>query len=82
MVITRKYESPRKNHPLAESSTQKGDESLIDGDSNYDQETSTNETPRYISSKSESEENYIPRLFIGNIKEEESFLRKSPLKKL
>ncbi|KAI5434660.1 hypothetical protein KIW84_021475 [Lathyrus oleraceus] len=44
-----------------------------DSDNNSDQETSTKETPRSVSSKSESEDNYIPRLFMANIKEEDSF---------
>ncbi|KAI5427920.1 hypothetical protein KIW84_033083 [Lathyrus oleraceus] len=72
-TITRNYESPHKNHPLAETSTQKEDESSTDGDNNSDQEISTDETPIFVSSKSKSEDNYIPRLFVANIKEEESF---------
>ncbi|KAI5404564.1 hypothetical protein KIW84_051644 [Lathyrus oleraceus] len=44
-----------------------------DGDNNSDQETSMNETPRFVSSKLEYEDNYIPRLFMANIKEEDSF---------
>ncbi|KAI5428511.1 hypothetical protein KIW84_033480 [Lathyrus oleraceus] len=73
MEITRNCESPLKNYPLVESLAQKRDESSIDGDNNFDQETSTDETPRSVSSKSESEDNYIPRLLKANIKEEESF---------
>ncbi|KAI5434801.1 hypothetical protein KIW84_021568 [Lathyrus oleraceus] len=73
MAITRKYESPQENHHLAETSAHKEDESSIDSDNNFDQETSIDETPRSISSKSESEGNYIPRLFMANIKEEDSY---------
>ncbi|KAI5409459.1 hypothetical protein KIW84_055047 [Lathyrus oleraceus] len=73
MAITRNYESSQKNHHLVETPVQKEDESSTDGDNNSDQEISTNETPRSVSSKSESEDNYIPRLFMANIKEEDSF---------
>ncbi|KAI5416005.1 hypothetical protein KIW84_041158 [Lathyrus oleraceus] len=73
MAITRKYEPPQENHHLAETSAHKEDESSIDSDNNSDQETSTDETPGSVSSKSESEDNYIPRLFMANIKEEDSF---------
>lgn len=73
MAITKNYESSQKNHHLAETSAQKEDESSTDGDNNSDQETSTDETPRFVSSKSESEDNYIPRLFMANLKEEDSF---------
>ncbi|KAI5442728.1 hypothetical protein KIW84_011676 [Lathyrus oleraceus] len=73
MATTRNYESPRKNYPLAESSAQKGDESSTYGDNNYDQDTSNDGKPRSFSSKSESKDNYILRLFMENIKEEESF---------
>ncbi|KAI5391035.1 hypothetical protein KIW84_076048 [Lathyrus oleraceus] len=73
MAITRKYESSQENHHFAETSTHKKDESSTDSDNNSDQETSTDETPGYVSSKSESEDNYIPRLFMENIKEEDSF---------
>lgn len=73
MEITRNCESPLKNYPLVESLAQKRDGSSIDGDNNFDQETSTDETPRSVSSKSESEDNYIPRLLKANIKKEESF---------
>ncbi|KAI5428604.1 hypothetical protein KIW84_033560 [Lathyrus oleraceus] len=52
MTITRNYEYPQKNYPLDESSAQKTDESSTDGDNNYDQETSTDETSGSISSKS------------------------------
>ncbi|KAI5384292.1 hypothetical protein KIW84_071342 [Lathyrus oleraceus] len=72
MTITINYESPRKNYPLAESSTQKGDGSSTYGDNNSEQETSTDETPRSFSSNSKFEDNYIPRLFMENIKEEKS----------
>ncbi|KAI5423648.1 hypothetical protein KIW84_030028 [Lathyrus oleraceus] len=79
MAITRKYESSQENHHLAEKSAQKEDESSTDGDNNSDQETSTDKTPRSVSSKSEFEDNYIPRLFMENIKEEDSFFEeKSP----
>ncbi|KAI5434661.1 hypothetical protein KIW84_021476 [Lathyrus oleraceus] len=44
-----------------------------DSDNNSDQETSTEETPGSVSSKSKSKDNYIPRLFMANIKEEDSF---------
>ncbi|KAI5433556.1 hypothetical protein KIW84_020735 [Lathyrus oleraceus] len=47
-----------------------------DTDNNSHQETSTHETPRSVSSKSESEDNYIPRLFMENIKEEELLFEK------
>ncbi|KAI5432124.1 hypothetical protein KIW84_036030 [Lathyrus oleraceus] len=73
IAITRNYEYPWENYPLVESSTQKGDESSTDGDNNSNQETSTDETPRFVSSKSESKDHYIQRLFMENIKEEESF---------
>ncbi|KAI5429496.1 hypothetical protein KIW84_034183 [Lathyrus oleraceus] len=73
MAITRKYESSQKNHHLAETSAHKEDKSSTDSDNNSDQETSTDETPESVSSKSESEDNYIPRLFMANIKEEDSF---------
>ncbi|KAI5400362.1 hypothetical protein KIW84_065304 [Lathyrus oleraceus] len=73
MTITRKYESSKENHHLAETSAHKEDESSTDSDNNSDQETSTDETPGSLSSRSESEDNYIPRLFMANIKEEDSF---------
>ncbi|KAI5436983.1 hypothetical protein KIW84_023198 [Lathyrus oleraceus] len=79
MEITTNYESPHKNYHLVESSSQNGYESSTNGDNNSDQETSIDETPRFVSSKSESEDNYIPRLFMANIKEEECFFEeKSP----
>ncbi|KAI5444710.1 hypothetical protein KIW84_013112 [Lathyrus oleraceus] len=73
MAITRRYKSSKENHHLAETSGRKEDESSTDSDNNSDQETSTDETPGFFSSKSESEDNYIPRLFMANIKEEDSF---------
>ncbi|KAI5405968.1 hypothetical protein KIW84_052642 [Lathyrus oleraceus] len=73
MAITRRYESSQENHHPAETSARKKDESLIDSDNNSDQETSTDETPGSVSSKSEYEDNYILRLFMANIKEEDSF---------
>ncbi|KAI5403929.1 hypothetical protein KIW84_051178 [Lathyrus oleraceus] len=73
MAITRKYESSQENHHLTETSAHKEDESSTDSDNNSDQETSTDKTPRSVSSKSESEDNYMPRLFMANIQEEDSF---------
>ncbi|CAK8566538.1 unnamed protein product [Lathyrus sativus] len=61
MAITTNHESPQKDH--SESSKQKGDESFSDDDNNSDPESSSDETPRSFSTKSESEDNYFPRLY-------------------
>ncbi|KAI5439436.1 hypothetical protein KIW84_025001 [Lathyrus oleraceus] len=79
MTIARNYEYPQENYPLAESSAQMGDDSSRNSDNNSDQETSTDETPGSFSPKSESRNDYIPRLFMENIKEEESFFEEESL---
>ncbi|CAI8595172.1 unnamed protein product [Vicia faba] len=78
MAITGNCEFPQKSYSLAESSAQKEDESSSDDEKDSCQETSSDETPRSFSSESQSEVNYIPRLFMANIKEEDSFFEESP----
>lgn len=48
MTIIGNYEFPRENHSLAESSTQKGEDSSSDDNNDSYQDTSADETPRFF----------------------------------
>lgn len=78
MEITGNYDFLLEDHSPTESSTQKYENSSTGNNKDPHQSISNEETPKSFSPESKSEEDYIPILFMKNIKEEEFFYEESP----
>lgn len=78
MIITGNCDFPLEYHFPTESSTQKYENPSTNNNEDSYQSISIEGTPKSFSPESEPEEDYIPRLFMENIKEEESFYEESP----